>query len=137
MAVPSASGKVGGGIWKELSLLDGEVVTKEGHAYHRAGALHLVWGRLFLTNKRLLYCPWKLAGPWRSERLAYALEEIEALGRAKRPWYWVMLLWGMAPDTLFIEVGRKRHWFSLGWGWSKSWLTELAERTGLTPSDES
>jgi hypothetical protein len=136
MTASSTTTRVGGGIWREVPLLNDEAVVKQGAAWHRARPLHRAWGQLFLTNKRLIYCPTKVAVPWRDEPLAYSLEEITALGRTKRPWYWTVLLWAMAPDTLFIEVKGKRHWFSLGWGWNKYWLKELADRTGLTPTDE-
>jgi hypothetical protein len=116
MAASSEAGRVGGGIWKEVPLLDGEVVAKESQAYHRAGSLHLVWGKLFLTSRRLIYCPSKLSGPWRNQRLAIPLEEITALGRTKRPWYWTLPLWGMPPDSFYVEVRGKRHLVQRGWG---------------------
>ena len=136
MEASTTAMKVGGGILKEAPLLEGEAVAKEAAAYHRRGAFYLAWGKLFLTNWRLIFCPSKLAGPWRNERLAFPLETIEALGTTKLPWYWTFLLWGMPADAWCVRVEGKRHWFSLGWGTNKLWLRELAERTGLTPRDE-
>ncbi len=133
----STQNTVGGGIWKEIPLLDGESVIDQQYARYRKKRLHRAVGRLFVTNQRLLFSPAKWTIPWRDEPVVVHLKDISAIGRANRPWLSMLLWWNMSADSWFIDTGGNRHWFDVGWGWNKLWLKKFADRLGLPLTDES
>ena len=133
----TARKSVGGGIWKELRLLDGEEIADEQSARYRKRDFHRALGKLIVTNKRLIFCPAKFAIPWRDDVLVFQFDEISAIGKTKRnPWFQRMFLWGMGADSWFIDSTSRRHWFDVGQGWNDRWLPKLAERVGLPVTHE-
>lgn len=107
-----------------------EVVDQQGARYgerwFRAS------GKLFLTTKRLIFCPGRnVIGPSAKTR-AFDLDEVVALGRHRSGWTQRFLIWGQNTDAWFVDVDGERHWFDLGLGWNKMWVEKLAKRLGLT-----
>ncbi len=125
---------LGGGILCRVEFLQDERVIQSSWAQYSRGWLTGISGKLSLTDHRLIFCPVRYP-LFRIRPFVCDLSEIERVDRVRwRGWDW--LLHRMTPGAIRLLVDGKKHFFFLGFKKNKAWLQELAERTGLTPTDE-
>src|SRR5437660_8574390 len=87
---------VGGGIflYKPVTILPSEYVSREANVHHQRGRWTWSFGRLYLTNFRLIFCGapalmiWLMAVPWPREAIVLDLDEIVGVTPATQsPWH--------------------------------------------------
>ena len=128
------SKRVGGGSYQSVDLLDEEEVV-DGQQARYGDSLFRARGKLFLTNRRLIFCPVKNWIGLSVPPIALELERITAIGRQRGGWITKLFILGQNADSWFVEVDGRRHWFDLGSGWNEMWMERFADRLGLTAAE--
>ena len=100
---------VGGGLYKHVHLLEGEQVVAETHANKKffVPFATSMWGRLVLTNQRLIFLPlWLLPPSWPERPDCLHLGGVRRLERVTKPWY--SMWWGLAETHWWIFTAEER-----------------------------
>jgi len=119
----------GGAILRTVHLQENEEVRRVSWTTHSRGWLTGVAGKLFLTDRRLIFCPVRYPIPIRPS-VCYLSEirSISLVGWSDWPWLWHR----MTPQrSLRLVVDARKYWFFLGREKSRIWAAELAELTRL------
>jgi len=117
--------QVGGAWYKTVELLDGEFVSKDANAHHWRGKWTSSFGRLYLTNLRLIFCGmpglliWRLGVPWAWETVVIDLDKILVVAPATNiPNHFL-------EDAYAMDLGDRKEVFSTVPAPDQQWLMEI------------
>ena len=124
--------RLGGGWFHSTELLDGEQVVREAEVLHKPSRTNQ-GGRLYLTNKRLVYLPDRWAAVMGDQRVEWSLESIEAFGMTRSdgggPLFAVGSL--LVFESMYVQRGHDRQIFSTRLSLSdREWVAALEQATG-------
>src|SRR6266540_542839 len=110
---------------EKIDRLHEEDVIDEQPARYIRGLLR-ARGKLFLTDRQLIFRPAKnWIGPSVAP-ISFELERISAIGRRSGSWIVSLFLLGQNADSWFVQIDGRRYWFDLGAGWNKMWSEKFA-----------
>lgn len=105
--------KLGGGWFHSTELLDGEEIQMEADVFHKPSRSQQ-GGKLYLTNKRLVYLPDRWAAIVGDGRVEWPLEQIEDAGMTRDENAGIIFRSGnlLVFECMWVERGHDRHLFS-------------------------
>ncbi|HUF52667.1 MAG TPA: hypothetical protein VMR52_02685 [Dehalococcoidia bacterium] len=133
--------KLGGGWFHGTELLDGEEVQMEAQVFHKPSR-SLQGGKLYLTNKRLVYLPDRWAAIIGDERVEWPLDQITEIGMTRdsnsEPVFRKDYL--LVFECMYVQRGDERHLFSTRLPLTdREWVAAIkaAKAGASTPEPES
>lgn len=126
-----APARLGGGWNHATDLLEGEEVLREAEVLHKPSR-STKGGKLYLTNKRLVYLPDRWSAVVGDDRVDWSLESIDGVGLT-REGGGVMFQVGslLVFECLFVQRGHDRHLFSTGLSLTdREWVAAIHQATG-------
>jgi len=145
--------KVGGGYLRAIKLEPGETIVRTSDVWHRQARSPRAWswpppsfGKLFLTNTRLLYSPPKQVFLELDRRIAVRHSAISSVAIVANPRTGgAVIAMGrnvLAWEALRLQIDSQIHWFAMQHFTQahrdqlEEWLTMISEATGLLAEHE-
>jgi len=119
-----------------FDLLPDEKILGDSRATHWHDPINILMGRLYSSNKRLIFSPNRaILSPWTTilrlrHKHIFEAAEIQAAGSAKAPmWFAIPSLFLISP--WYIEIAGERHYFSLPLSRNRRVVELVSERYKL------
>ena len=104
--------RIGGGWFHSTELLEGEEVLMTADVLHKPSRTNQ-GGKLFLTNKRLVYLPDRWSAVLGDGRIEWPLESIEAFGMTREGGGVLFRVGALLVfECMYVQRGEERHLFS-------------------------
>jgi hypothetical protein len=123
--------RLGGGWFHSTPLLDAEEIVREAEVFHKP-ARSTKGGRIYLTNKRLVYLPDRWAAIVGDDRVEWPLETIGEAGMTRESGIIFSVNNLLVFECMYVQRGGERHLFSTGLAMiDREWVNAI--RAAMSP----